>query len=397
MNDKLISESVNRNRLLMGYKSDLTLSENIDKLPTIEVTTLTEQSYKAILKSLFTTSDDAAIMAMKNTPKYLEAATLFDDLLKTGVNITDDTGRILNSSDEIISSLSKGALKSKTAISSLAKSLLKSGKVTGKLRVKLTDRAAELMIKKNPNITRDQVRKSLIKKNYDPAIADEIANKVAVKQKNLVGGGKVGKSGKGKGKGKGKAPNPNQKSLLKKWKKSWNSKKRGPIPWKTIARWAGILGVTAMIVYAWLSDVDEDENHDCPSGKMWDETKGKCVPITPDPVDPDPVTPIYSNCNGFPYRKGCISPIIGEVQKCLGLSVDNKFGPNTVKGLSSNNYGNEITEPIYNEIKKKCSTIPTPVPTPIPLTPEQNYGIDPNPIQKETGVGYEEISITDIK
>ena len=33
---------------------------------------------------------------------------------------------------------------------------------------------------------------------------------------------------------------------------------------------------------------------------------------------------------------------------------------------------------------------------PIPLTPEQNYGIDPNPNQKETGVGYEEVSITDI-
>ena len=379
MNNKIISESVNRNRLLMGYKPKLTLSENIDKLPAIEVTTLTEQNYKTILKSLFSTSDEAAIMAMKNTSRYAEAAKLFDDLLKTGVNITDDAGRVLKSSDEIIASLSKGAIKGKTAISSLAKSLLKSGKVTGELRQKLTKRAAELMIKKNPNITPKEAKKLLIKKNYDPAIADEIANNIAVKQNKIIGGS--GKITKGKGKVKIK-PNQKQKTLLKKWKKSWNSKKRGPIPWKTIARWAGILGVTAMIVYAWLSDVDDDENHECPAGKMWDDTKQRCVPITPTPEpEPEP-NPIYSECNNFPYKKGCISPVIAEVQKCLGITNDGKFGPNTEKVLMNNGYGYEISEDDYKKIKSKCSSTvipPTPKPTPTPLTPEQEYGIEPTP------------------
>jgi hypothetical protein len=189
-----------------------------------------------------------------------------------------------------------------------------------------------------------------------------------------------------------------QDSKLRMW---WNTlKSKGlnfnrAIAWK----WAKRLGIAVGLVLLWANmNKEDDDPTKCGEGEYYDEKTKKCKTYkpTPDPVDPDPNPSLYSNCSSFPYRKGCISPIIGEVQKCLGLIVDNKFGPITAKGLSLNNYGNEITETIYNEIKKKCGTTPTPTPTPIPLTPEQNYGIDPNPNQKETGVGYEEVSITDI-
>ena len=189
-----------------------------------------------------------------------------------------------------------------------------------------------------------------------------------------------------------------QDSKLRMWWDTLKSKGLNfnrAIAWK----WAKRLGIAVGLVLLWANmNKEDDDPTKCGEGEYYDEKTKKCkkyVPV-PDPVNPDPVNPIYSNCNGFPYRKGCISPIIGEVQKCLGLIDDNKFGPITEKGLSLNNYGNEITETIYNEIKQKCGTTPAPTPIPIPLTPEQNYGIDPNPNQKETGVGYEEVSITDI-
>ena len=40
----------------------------------------------------------------------------------------------------------------------------------------------------------------------------------------------------------------------------------------------------------------------------------------------------YTNCNGE-YHKGCKGPKIVQVQKCLGLSVDGKFGEDTEKAI----------------------------------------------------------------
>ena len=188
-----------------------------------------------------------------------------------------------------------------------------------------------------------------------------------------------------------------QDSKLRMW---WNTlKSKGlnfnrAIAWK----WAKRLGIAIGLVLLWANlNKDKKDPTKCPDGQYFDEKTKKCK--TPDPVDPvDPSPSLYSNCSSFPYRKGCISPIIGEVQKCLGLSVDDKFGPNTANALSLNNYGNEITEPIYNKIKEKCDTTqitPTPTTT-IPLTPEQTYGIEPTPQQFEGGTQTIKINADEI-
>ena len=48
--------------------------------------------------------------------------------------------------------------------------------------------------------------------------------------------------------------------------------------------------------------------------------------------------------------------MVAEVQKCLGLVDDGKFGPKTEKALSDGGYGTELTQDVYNKIKEKCGT-----------------------------------------
>ena len=40
----------------------------------------------------------------------------------------------------------------------------------------------------------------------------------------------------------------------------------------------------------------------------------------------------FKNCNGE-YHKGCKGPKILQIQKCLGLTADGKFGEETEKAL----------------------------------------------------------------
>jgi hypothetical protein len=60
----------------------------------------------------------------------------------------------------------------------------------------------------------------------------------------------------------------------------------------------------------------------------------------------------YRPCTEFPFTLGCINQAIGEIQKCLGIRVDNYFGPGTSKALVSKGLdGNTITQEVYTKIK----------------------------------------------
>jgi hypothetical protein len=88
----------------------------------------------------------------------------------------------------------------------------------------------------------------------------------------------------------------------------------------------------------------------------------------------------YTACTDFPYKKGCSSTIVAEVQKCLGLPDDGKFGPKTEAKLKELGYGTEITQDVYNKIKEKCGTSGTTTTTTLPAPEFQDLEVDPDSI-----------------
>lgn len=87
-------------------------------------------------------------------------------------------------------------------------------------------------------------------------------------------------------------------------------------------------------------------------------------------VEFDPITPetevgtdqtimnwdgTFNECSDFPMTLGCENiDIIGKVQRCLGLLEDGKFSIELLKKLQSNNYGNTLTQSVYDRIMSKC-------------------------------------------
>ena len=179
----MVLEELNRVKLLMNYDSKNTLSENIEIIKLDESKKIiSEQTGKALLKSILGTSDEAAANALKATGnlKYTAGVTLFND-----VKIYGKTG--LSSGDEVMTALIANTL-TKAQLSELAKGLMKTGKATGSLRTTLTNKAADLAVKdaRYANMTQNQVKNSLIKKGYASDIADVIASKVANKRVKLA-------------------------------------------------------------------------------------------------------------------------------------------------------------------------------------------------------------------
>ena len=126
------------------------------------------------------------------------------------------------------------------------------------------------------------------------------------------------------------------------------------ISWKKVIMWGVVAGVGVYYLVPWLKkqgifvDVKEDVNKIDDSnngGNTGDNTGGNTGGGTN-----------YTACTDFPYKKGCSSTIVDEVQKCLGLPNDGKFGPKTEAKLKELGYGTEITQEVYNKIKEKCGT-----------------------------------------
>jgi hypothetical protein len=63
------------------------------------------------------------------------------------------------------------------------------------------------------------------------------------------------------------------------------------------------------------------------------------------------------NIDTTPLTYGCKSSKIAEIQKCLGVGVDGKFGPNTRKALIGKSYdvSNGITKDIYTKVLAACN------------------------------------------
>jgi hypothetical protein len=413
----IILEEINRNKLLMNYNSEITLSENISL---VESVLLVEQGRNALLKSILGVADETAALALKRVKnaKYIAGVNLFDDIAIYG-----KTG--LKSGDEVMNALIKNTL-TKSQLSELTKGLMKTGKATGSLRTQLTNRAADLAVKdvRYANMAEKQLSKTLVKKGYDPAIADEIAAKFANKR------GKVVTTPKSKPTPKGKNTTPPKKPRVK--KVTYQPASGKVTIWQNLK--SRLVGMTRgkifkylliagglYLVWKWWTDEGSSMFPDCigknipkedfermvnegldnvlitdtgnstidqnGGGRFFDDKKfttgngkysgtwseedggivvtvgGTDYSISCEGMSDDDTTDddsgdgsgtTYRVCDSFPLTKGCKGGKVSEFQKCIGVSADGKFGPKTEQGLKDKGYSTTVTQEVYDKILKNC-------------------------------------------
>lgn len=331
----IILEELNKAKLLMTYNTKVTLSENLinNKTFVSNGSLLTEQPVKTFLMSLFGTADEALIASLKQSrnAKYLQGIKFLDDVaVQAG----------FRSGDEIATAMAKGTLKAKQ-IGPIAKELLKKGTITGPLRKALTDKAANLSFKNFPNMSGQKIKNGLIKKGYDPTIADEIAVKIS--NKNLPKNIPI-------------KPTDVDDAITNIAKPPVKS--RGT--WTALKQWgigAGLTIGTIALLYSYFNDDVEDVVDT-------EET-------TPSP-QPTPRRSQYKSCpEVYPIKFGCKNETIAKVQECLGVTPDGKFGPKTQQALINKGYdGNSITTEITINVCGQNNPDKPPVTTP-PVKPEE--------------------------
>ena len=308
----IILEEINRTKLLMNYDNNNTLSENVKKVTLNETMIISEQGRKAFLKAILGTADDAALATIRNarSAEYIAARNLFNN-----VKIYGKTG--LNSGDEVLAALIDGTLK-KAQISELAKGLMKTGKATGSLRTTLTDTAGKFAAKdaRYTAFTEKQLKNSLIKKGYDPAIADEIAVKFARELK----------------------PAADKIITTTPIVKTYD--------WAKLKKWGIRAGVATGVLYIIYKMTHDDE-----------------PPIIEPPIiePPIPNPSQYKSCpETFPIAQFCKNETIRKVQGCIGVATDSRFGPKTQAALEAKGVdGTSITQ---QTVDKVCSGDNNPTP-----------------------------------
>ena len=96
--------------------------------------------------------------------------------------------------------------------------------------------------------------------------------------------------------------------------------------------------------------------------------------VKPKPdVSPKPVVPpkSWKDCKGT-YTQGCKSDVIRQVQGCMNIVTDSKFGPKTQKALESKGFKNGFTD---KDVTTICKTSQSKTELPKPesgITPEIN-------------------------
>ena len=227
-NEQII-ESLHRVKLLMGYKSTMTLTENVENLKDSfisESILITEgggkEAAKSIVTALFGGVDDAARAAsiVAQDARYGVVTQTLDDAIAVTGKITKTNNQILRQSDEIIAALQAGEL-SLAGINQLKAGLLKSRSLGPELRSTLVHQASvdAKNLKYFKGMTQQEIKDNLVGKGFNSGIADDIArelhykvgSKVPVKT-STTGGNK--KSGTSTNKKSG-TPNRRKKATVK--------------------------------------------------------------------------------------------------------------------------------------------------------------------------------------
>ena len=62
----------------------------------------------------------------------------------------------------------------------------------------------------------------------------------------------------------------------------------------------------------------------------------------------------YTKCDSFPIKKYCRGGRVIDIQECIGASPDGKYGDETERKLKEKGYPTEITQEVYDKIMKNC-------------------------------------------
>jgi len=289
-NEQII-ESLHRVKLLMGYKSTMTLTENVETLKDSfisESIIITEGAGKSILTALFGEVDDAvrAASILAKDSKYIAATRSIDDAIAVTGKIAQTDGRILTKSKDIITAMEKGTL-STAGINQLKAGFLKSGNLGPELRNTLVNQAASDVrnIKAFQGMTQQEIKQTLVQKGFNSGIADDIATKIHPKV-----GGKLPVKGKTTttGKGKGKNTTPAKKPRVKPGSRTYKPDPSKVTVWQSIK--SRIVGLTRgkifkylliagglYLVYKWWTDEGSAPFPDCISKNIPQEDFEKMV------------------------------------------------------------------------------------------------------------------------
>ena len=402
MKTELINEEIQRAKLLMGYNSKKTLTENED---VIEYSSLNEGVGNVVVDDLLKT--------LVKTEGNVGLRSSIEAAIKdwNGLLVVNEKGLYYRTKnvDEIVKAMEKGTLSSIVEAGKLVKSMFKNA---GSIEIKAAAGdaivAMESFGKKYGGLTREQMVERLMARpaSYTRAEAETLAKKF----ENLKGGGKI--------KPDPVPPHPDPVPV-----------KPDPVPWDPTI-WERIKNLNwrkavkyligAGLLY-WLWKYLTSENApfpECLRGKLsgddakkvqemgldnalvltktgngdidsagggifYDDNSFKSVngrysgkwsgdgPINVNiggkeyiidcggtPVPPPPPVPTKGKCkpcSSFPMSKWCKSDKIKDIQNCLGgLSVDGCYGPKTEDKLKEMGYSTTITQAEYDKITKEC-------------------------------------------
>jgi hypothetical protein len=403
---KILNEELNKMKLMMKYDNKFTLSENFNLInenksiiqdflgstklmgKVFEDLKATE-SFKSIkevddiayaiknagnLKSAMVGDLISVLKRQSGLPSNLKAelsssirgTSTFSNLYKKSINTKDwvtlerqlktsQTGKgVKNYSDEMVQQIMND-LKTDSSV-------IKDAKISTNEISKVVKQKEVAKVAEQVGMTKEEIN-AWFKENTQVAKNPGYFNRLWTKIKNA-----------------GKIDKETRLALKRQGFMKWDPKMyMWRTSWKKVIMWAVVATVGANYLVSWLKkqgifvDVKEDVN------KIDDSNNGGNTGGDTGGSNTGGGTN-YTACTDFPYKKGCSSTIVAEVQKCLGLPDDGKFGPKTEDKLKELGYGTEITQDVYNKIKEKCGTSGTTTSTTLPAPEFQDLEVDPDSI-----------------
>lgn len=394
MRTELINEEIQRAKLLMGYNSKKTLTENEAVI-----------KHLVLNEGLGNTVVDDLLKTMVKTEGNVGLRSSVEAAVKDwgGIALKNEKGLYYTSknADEIILAMEKGTISSIVEAGKLVKSMFKnSGSIEIKAAAGDAIVAMESFSKKYGGLTREQMIERLMARpaSYTKAEAETLAKKF----ENFKSGG-----------GGTKPPIPDPVPV---------PPTPPPIPWPVPKiNWRKgikyLLGAGALYwLWRLLTDDESSPFPACLRDKVTQEDasvvlnrkmdnalvvsntgngdidsagggvfydngdfnsvngsyKGKWSgdgPITvtigskeyiiecsgkPVPPVPPPTPGKCKPCSSFPMSKWCKSDKIKDIQDCIGAKVDGCYGPETEGKLKAKGYSTTITQSEYDKIMKDC-------------------------------------------
>lgn len=386
--------------LLMNYNNKKTLTENIDEIlleqgvikDLVSSGSLVARELEGVLKTMM--KDSKVSNALKDVELYKGG-------VKTGVRTAEElisAIKLNKLSGTLKGELELAILHSKTTnrtlVDAAASNLVRNQKFLSKYATELGQGQAQFeKALKNAGYS-DEAITSIVKQTESLGgklkNAEDIAKtgKAGESSKSFETGSKVGEDAaktqalaketyfqkfKDKfkeyyNKGKGRLTGLKKKKWFQQgFLKYDKSLGKFVISKRKILAWAAVAMVSYSVMKGWLNDngiIEDPKKDDTNTGGGsggsggGSGTGGKTT---------------YSTCTEFPYKKGCQSTVVSEVQKCLGISADGKFGPKTEKALTDKGYTTEISKETYDKIKTNCGTSTTSVTDTTTINPATNF------------------------